>query len=281
MAYPREAELKAETLKEAFPYLREFRGQTVVVKYGGNVSPAMLSAIAEDVAILKHIGINPVVVHGGGPQISRALDEAGVSSRREEGERLTSREAMPIVKRELEKMNREIVSLINRHGASAKAMHGYGKGLLVARSAHGPGEGERTGKIVKVNAAVLRRALRDRVPVVSPIGVDGKGNHYNINADTAAAAIAVALGAKKLTILTNVDGVMEGEKLHSTLTVDEALEKIRKGVIQSGMIPKVRACIEAVKGKVGKAHLLNGERPHALLLEIFTKKGAGTEIVRA
>ncbi|MBI5575136.1 MAG: acetylglutamate kinase [Deltaproteobacteria bacterium] len=283
---------KAETLIEALPYIREFSGKTVVVKYGGAAMAGddRMASFAEDVVLLQYVGIRPVVVHGGGPQIDRMLAMLSIPSERREGLRVTSPEAMEIVEMVLGgTVNKKIVALINRFGGKAVGLTGKDGGLIRARKHAAPGRDGNpldlgmVGEVAGVNPDVLKGLERDGfVPVIAPIGVGEQGEAYNINGDTAAAEVAAAVRAEKFILLTDVPGVLDrkGERI-STMTAEEATSSIRDGLITGGMIPKVECGLTALRKGVNKVHILDGRVPHSVLLEIFTDAGIGTEIVRA
>ncbi len=279
----------ADVLVEALPYIRAFAGKTVVVKYGGKamVDPSLKERFAEDIALMKYVGMHPVIVHGGGPQISEMMKRLGKEPTFVRGIRVTDEETIGIVEMVLGGMlNPEIVALINRHGGRAVGLTGKDGPLLVARPLRASDKTSGVdlglvGEIDGVDPGVLRGLEEARfIPVIAPIagGIDGKT--YNVNADSAAGAIAASLRAEKLLVLTDVAGILDGkERLIPTITKKEAQQLIRKGTISSGMIPKVQACLDALEGGVTKAHIIDGRVPHALLLELFTDKGIGTEIV--
>jgi acetylglutamate kinase len=281
-------DIRAEVLVEALPYLRAFHGKTVVVKYGGSAmrDEALGHGFAQDVVLLKYVGINPVVVHGGGPRISAMMERLGLEARFVDGVRYTDQATMEVVEMVLGgTVNKEIVSLINQHGGDAVGLTGKDGNLITARPLAGKG-GEPSalglvGEVAQVRAALLHRLDEGRfIPVIAPVGVDEKGQSYNINADLAAAAVAAALKAEKLIVLTDVPGILDGKgALVSSLSRDAADRMVRDGVIAGGMLPKVRACLEALAGGVAKAHVVDGRTPHAILLEMFTDAGVGTEIV--
>lgn len=283
---------KAETLIEALPYIREFYGKTVVVKYGGAAMAGEdpMASFAEDIVLLQYVGLRPVVVHGGGPQIDRLLARLSIPSERKEGLRVTSPEAMEVVEMVLGgTVNKKIVALINRFGGKAVGLTGKDGGLIQAKKYSVPGRGGApldlglVGEVTGVNPDVLRALERDGfVPVIAPIGVGSGGEAYNINGDTAAAEVAAAVSAEKLILLTDVAGVLDGDgKLVSTMTVESADRAIREGAITGGMIPKVECGLTALRKGVRKVHVLDGRVPHSVLLEIFTDAGVGTEITRA
>jgi acetylglutamate kinase len=273
---------KSSILVEALPYIRRFRGTTVVVKYGGNAMSDDLTLFAEDVVLLHSVGIKVVVVHGGGPQIKAMLDKLGMESKFVDGLRVTDAETLDVVRMVLVgKVNRDIVGSINAHGPIAVGVSGEDAALLQVTAAD-PALGF-VGDVHDVSTDVIDRLLaEDIVPVIATIGVDPGGQSYNINADTAAGAIADALGAQKLVYLTDIEGIRrdvdDPASLISTTTAKELEELIADGTVSAGMIPKVASCVAAVKGGVGHAHILDGRVPHALLLEIFTDEGVGTMV---
>jgi acetylglutamate kinase len=282
---------KAETLIEALPYIRAFYGKTVVVKYGGAAmkDDARMASFAEDIVLLQFVGIRPVIVHGGGPQIDRFLERLSIPTQRKEGLRVTSPEAMEVVEMVLGgTVNKKIVALINRFGGKAVGLSGKDGGLIRARKYSAPGrDGSpldlgQVGEVEAVNPDILRAMEPNGfVPVIAPIGVGPEGEAYNINGDTAAAAVAAAVSAEKLIILTDVPGILDGRKeLVSTMTIGEALAAMEGGAITGGMIPKVDCGLFALRKGVRKVHILDGRVPHSVLLEIFTDAGIGTEIVR-
>ena len=284
---------KAETLIEALPYIRSFNGKTVVVKYGGAAMAGeeRMASFAEDMVLLQYVGIRPVVVHGGGPQIDRMLERLSIPSRRRAGLRVTSPEAMEVVEMVLGgTVNKQIVALVHRFGGRAVGLTGKDGGLIRARkhTPHAPGGGEPVdlglvGEVVEVRPGLLESMERGGfMPIIAPIGVGPDGATYNINGDTVAAAVASALKAEKLVILTDVPGILDaGKELVSTMTAFEAEAGIRAGTIGGGMIPKVECGLSALASGVGKVHILDGRVPHSVLLEIFTDAGIGTEIVRS
>ncbi|QYC43034.1 Acetylglutamate kinase [Nonomuraea coxensis DSM 45129] len=284
------AETKAGTLIEALPWLTRFHGATVVVKYGGNAmtDEALKAGFAEDVVFLQHAGLRPVVVHGGGPQISSALDRLGIASTFTAGLRVTTPEAMQVVRMVLVgQVNRDIVGLINRHGPFAVGMSGEDAHLFTAVRKHAVVDGEpvdigQVGEIIKVDPGAVRALIADgRIPVISSVARGDDGEVYNVNADTAAAALAVALQAQKLIVLTDVEGLYanwpDDTDVIDQLAADE-LETLMP-TLSSGMVPKMEACLTAVQGGVPRAHVLDGRVPHSLLLEIFTNEGIGTMVM--
>ena len=278
------AAAKAEILVEALPYIRRFWGRTVVVKYGGNAlgGGSTLAEFATDVVLMRSVGIRTVVVHGGGPQIGELMARLGKKAEFRDGLRVTDAEILDIARMVLVgKVNRDIVSAINVHGPLAVGVSGEDGGLIQA-TALDPDLGF-VGHISKVGPELLLRLLaEDLVPVVATIGTDGTGQAYNINADTAAGAIAQALGAEKLVFLTDVEGIRarpdDPASLQSHLSTAGLDALIEKGAVVGGMVPKARAAIEAVTGGVAQAHILDGRAAHALVLEFFTRSGIGTMV---
>ena len=257
------------------------------------IDEELKEGFAQDIVLLKYVGINPVIVHGGGPQIDTVLDRMGITSRYVRGMRVTDQETLDIVEMVLVgKVNKEIVTLINQHGGMAVGLSGKDGGLILARKMNvtvsNNGEAPEivdigmVGEIVGINPLVIDSLDENKfIPVIAPVGVGAKGETYNINADLVAGEVAEALHAEKLILMTDVEGVKDkkGEFL-STLKVNQARKLIQEGIVGSGMIPKVECCIEALKGGVGKTHILDGRVKHAVLLEIFTKEGVGTEVVK-
>ncbi len=279
--------LRAEVLVEALPYIRELRGETMVVKYGGNAiaggdPDGALAGFATDVVLLRAVGVHPVVVHGGGPQIGELMGRLGKVPEFRDGLRVTDAETLDIARMVLVgKVNRDVVTAINAHGHLAVGLSGEDAGLLTAAPRH-PDLGF-VGDVGSVDAELLRRLVaEDLVPVVATIGSDGRGQAYNINADTAAGALAEALGAAKLVYLSDVDGIRaerdDPASLISESTPDELDALVGSGAVVGGMIPKVEACARAVRAGVGAAHVLDGRVGHALLLELFTDQGVGTMV---
>ncbi len=284
-----EAAMRAQVLTEALPYIQEFRDRIVVVKYGGNAlagaveSPAAaLASFASDIALLRSVGLKPVVVHGGGPQIGELMGRLGKQSEFRGGLRVTDRETLDIARMVLVgKVNREIVAAVNVHGPIAVGLSGEDAGLLRA-APEDPALGF-VGRVEAVNPDLpLRLVAESLVPVVATIGTDGTGQAYNINADVAAGAVAAALGATKLVYLTDVEGVRADRSDPATLArslTPEGLDGlVASGAVADGMIPKAASCALAVRAGVGAAHILDGRLPHALLLELFTQEGIGTMV---
>lgn len=280
---------RAEVLLEALPYIREFRGKTVVIKYGGAAMERadLKEPFALDVILLRLVGINPVIVHGGGPQIGALMKRLGKEPRFVGGMRVTDEETVEIVEMVLVgKINKEIVGLINLHGGRAVGLSGKDSSLIVAhRRLHRLPGGEEVdiglvGEVESIDTAPIRLLEENGfIPVIAPVGVGRAGETYNINADLVAGEIAAALGAEKLIHLTDVSGIMVGGKLASTLSRKDVEGLIEAGVIEGGMLPKVESALRALTGGTGKAHIIDGRVPHAILLELFTREGVGTEIV--
>ena len=291
---------KANVLVEALPYIRAFAGKTIVVKYGGKAmtDPALKEGFATDIALLKYVGLQPVVVHGGGPQIDRMLKRLAIEPKFRQGVRVTDAATMEIVEMVLGgTINKEIAALISRHGAKAVGLSGKDGGLVLAKpftradwtrnlgmDLNDLGEDDDYGLVGDVQAvdhSILTNLQASQViPVIAPMGVGKDGRTYNINADLVAGAVAAALGAEKLVVLTDVRGIKDEESKHvSTLARKDVARMVKKGTISEGMLPKVQACLNALEGGVKKAHVIDGRTPHAILLEIFTDKGIGTEIV--
>jgi acetylglutamate kinase len=291
---------KANVLIESLPFIRTFRGKTVVVKYGGHAmtDSALKERFAQDVVLLKYVGINPVIVHGGGPQIDKMLDRLGIEAKFRHGVRITDEATMEIVEMVLAgRINMEITDLINRHGGSAVGLSGKDGGLILSKpltakawaesldreldDEDSDGDFGLVGDIEKVDPSLLHKLQDDHyIPIIAPIGTDREGNTYNINADLVAGAIAGALHAEKLVMMTDIKGIRDAKGRHlSTISRKDVQRMVKKGTITEGMLPKVHACLDALAGGVGKAHIIDGRVPHAILLEIFTRKGIGTEIV--
>ncbi|MDA8405970.1 MAG: acetylglutamate kinase [Deltaproteobacteria bacterium] len=283
--------LRAGILAEALPYIRAFRGKRILIKYGGSAmtNDALKRDFAEDVALLSFIGVKPTIVHGGGPQIGALLKKLGKESRFVQGLRVTDEETMDVVEMVLvAKVNKDVVSLINSYGGRAVGISGRDGGMIRAKKAR-PAKLAGidqdlglVGEVERINPDLIA-SLEDRgfIPVVAPVGAGPHEKPYNINADTAAGAMASALGAEKFLLLTDVPGVQDPkDSLISSLSEEQVEEMIKSGAISGGMIPKVKCCLSAIRGGVPKAHIIDGRVPHALLLEILTDEGIGTEIVR-
>ncbi|MDT4911045.1 MAG: acetylglutamate kinase [Pseudonocardiales bacterium] len=283
---------RAATLVDALPWLERFHGKVVVVKYGGNAmtSPALQSAFAEDIVFLRYAGLRPVVVHGGGPQITEHLNRLGIASEFRGGLRVTTPESISIVRMVLTgQVNAEIVNLVNDHGSFAVGLSGEDAGLLTAERRPAMVDGEpvdigQVGDVVDVDPSAVHALLdAGRIPVIATVARGLDGLTYNVNADTAAAAIAVGLGAEKLIVLTDVEGLYADWPASTEVISEidsEQLAVLLPG-LASGMVPKMEACLRAVQGGVSRAHVLDGRVPHALLLEIFTSEGIGTMVVPA
>lgn len=279
-----DAKLAAATLVQALPYIQRFRDQVIVVKLGGNslVDEELSGQLARDVVLMRSVGVKPVIVHGGGPQITTFMSRLGMSAEFKDGHRITDAESLEITRMVLVgKVNRELVTLINRHGPIAVGVSGEDAGLLLASERH-PELGF-VGDVEAVNPHIVNRLLAENlVPVVSTIGADAAGQAYNINADTVAGALASALGAAKVVYLTDVEGLRADLADPGTLvrhiTVAGLRRLVDRASIGGGMIPKATACIHAVEHGVGSAHILDGSTPHALLIELFTDEGIGTMI---
>jgi acetylglutamate kinase len=273
---------KAAVLAQALPYIRRFWGKVVVVKWGGSAmdDPALAALVAQDIVLMRSVGMRPVVVHGGGPQIGALMSRLGKVPEFRDGLRVTDAETLDIARMVLVgKINRDIVAAINVHGPLAVGLSGEDAGFITA-TARDPNLGF-VGDVSAVNADLITRLLTEElIPVVATIGLDPEGQAYNINADTAAAAIAEALKAEKLVYLTDVEGlrrnVADSESLISALSAAELEAMVAEGTLSGGMIPKVTSCLRALHGGVGRAHILDGRDAHALLLEIFTDEGIGT-----
>lgn len=286
----------AHVLIEALPYIRHFKGKTIVIKYGGNamVDEKLKNNFARDIVLLKLVGINPVVVHGGGPQIGKLLEKLGKTTRFVEGMRVTDSETMDVVEMVLGGLvNKEIVNLINRHGGSAVGLTGKDGDLVRAKKiklqnnsieANVPEIVDlgHVGEVSSIDPSIVHNLVDgDFIPVIAPIGVGEDGHSYNINADLVAGKIAEVLRAEKLILLTNIRGVLskKGELL-TGLSMEAIDGLIADGTINGGMIPKIRCAVEALKGGVESAHIINGTADHAVLLELFTDKGIGTLLLR-
>lgn len=279
--------IKAETLIEALPYIRDFNGKTVVVKYGGSamVQKELEESVMKDVVLLKLVGMNPVIVHGGGKEISRWVELLGKTPEFVEGFRVTDAETMEVAEMVLNKVNKHLVQFIETLGVSAAGITGKdGRTMIVEKKYINGKDIGYVGDVCEVNPELINTLIKnDFIPIIAPIGLGTDGMSYNINADDAACAVASALHAEKLAFMTDTEGVLmdvnDKSSLISVLTVDKAEKMIESGVASGGMIPKLLNCIDAVKGGVNRVHILDGRRLHCLLLEFFTKKGIGTAIV--
>ncbi len=292
-----EAKDKAQILVEALPYIQEFYGKTVVIKYGGNamINDSLKEKVMEDVALMKYVGIRPVIIHGGGPEITEFLGRVGKETSFVSGLRVTDEETVEIAEMVLDgKVNSEIVNLLNRRGARAVGISGKDAGLITAEKKLATvyeGEEKRkvdigyVGTVKEIREALLVDLLDGGyIPVIAPIGVGEGGESYNINADYVAAEIAGALKAEKLLLLTDTEGIYKDfsdkSSFLSTLHAKEARDYIKDGSIAGGMIPKVEACLTALEEGAGKAHIIDGRLEHSIILEIFTSKGIGTQVIR-
>ncbi len=288
---------KADILVDALPYIQEFYGKTIVIKYGGNamINDDLKDKVMQDIALMKYVGIRPVVVHGGGPEITGFLKKVGKESSFVSGLRVTDEETVEIAEMVLDgKVNSEIVTLLNSRGARAVGLSGKDADLIIARKKLATVyDGDETknvdigyvGEVKEINTGLLDDLLdSDYIPVVAPIGVGEDGESYNINADYVAAEIAGALKAEKLLLLTDIEGIYKDyhdkTTFLSTLHQQEARQYIKDGIIGGGMIPKVEACLRALETGAGKTHIIDGRQPHSIILEIFTSQGIGTQVVR-
>ncbi len=284
----------ADILIEALPYIRRFYGETVVIKYGGHamVDDSLKEDFARDITLLKFIGLHPVVVHGGGPQIGSVLDQMGITSHFVDGMRVTDEPTMDVVEMVLVgNVNKEIVSQISQQGGKAVGLSGKDGDLIISRKLHlvRPKAEDKppeiidigmVGEVVGINPKIIR-TLEDGgfIPVIAPVGVGELGETYNINADWVASKIAVALNAIKLILLTDVEGLMDKRgSLISSITAESVLKLLKEGTISGGMIPKIECALEAIEKGVKRVHIIDGRNPHALLLELFTDRGIGTEV---
>lgn len=278
---------KADILIESLPYIRQFRGKEILIKYGGN---AMLDAeirdnVLHDLVFMNYVGIRPILVHGGGPAITENLKKEGVESKFLNGLRVTDKKTIEVVVKTLSGVNRSIVDDLVKFGAQAVGLSGHDAKILKVKKHDEHGDIGFVGDVTEVNIKPIRELTSNNIiPVIYPIGFDDKNESYNVNADEAAANIAVAMNVHKFMVLTNVRGILrdinDGRTLMSSVTSSQLSELIKTKVIGGGMIPKVNACIDVVLGNVPKAHIIDGRIKHALLFEIFTEKGIGTEITK-
>jgi acetylglutamate kinase len=285
---------KAEVLLEALPYIRRFSGKTLVVKYGGHAmeEEELKESFAQDIVLLKFVGMKPVVVHGGGPQIGQMLQRLGITSRFVRGMRVTDAATMDVVEMVLGKINQEIVALINQHGGKAVGLSGKDGDLVVASklTLTVAEEGRppemvdmgMVGEVTRINPKVVEAlGANNFIPVIAPVGGGEQGGTYNINADLVAGKVAAALRAEKLILLTDVEGIKDKEgHLFPTVSSEQADLLIHDGTINEGMIPKVECCLSALREGVRQTHIIDGRVRHAVLLEIFTRQGVGTEVVK-
>ena len=284
----------ADILIEALPYIRRFYGMTIVVKYGGHamVDDQLKADFARDITLMKFTGLNPVVVHGGGPQINKVLDQMGIQHQFVKGMRLTDEATMDVVEMVLGgKVNKDIVTQINKQGGKAVGLSGKDGGLIRAKKLHivyqedenkppeiiDPGL---VGQVTQINPSIINTLSREGfIPIIAPVGTGDSGETYNINADLVASSMAAALSAKRLIFLTDVEGVLNlSGELISSIDMEKIDQMIKEKTISGGMIPKIECALEALKNGVEKVHIINGSKRHALLLELFTDKGIGTEV---
>jgi acetylglutamate kinase len=278
---------KAGILVEALPYIKEFYGKRVVIKYGGAAMKdcELKQKVMQDIVLMKYVGMHPIIVHGGGPEINSFLERLHIPIRFIDGLRVTDAETMEIVEMVLGgRVNKEIVSGLNASGGKAIGISGKDGGLIEARPSDQCGKMGFVGEVSQINPQIIETVIENGyIPVIAPIGVDQQQQSYNINADLVAAAIAVAMKADKLVLLTDVPGLLrdpgDSASLISVLKSSEVPGYIADGTITGGMIPKIRCCVEAVKGGVGRTHIIDGRVPHSILLEIFTDQGVGTMVV--
>jgi len=273
---------KSRILMEALPYIKRYYGRTVVVKYGGAAmdDPALRESFANDIVLMRYVGMNPVVVHGGGPQVTAHIERLGGRATFVDGYRVTTADDLEVVRMVLAGViNKDIVALINRHGTMAAGLSGEDGALVRVRKKVGTTDLGFVGEVEQVNPGIVTDLLRDFIPVIATLGVDESGQTYNVNADEVAAAIAEALGAEKLVFLTNVNGIFDASGTLLTQLSADGVERLRSdGVLTAGMLPKVDAALHAIKGGVPRVTILDGRAEHALLLEIFTDQGVGTMV---
>jgi acetylglutamate kinase len=273
---------KSRILMEALPYIKRYYGRTVVVKYGGAAmdDPALRESFANDIVLMRYVGMNPVVVHGGGPQVTAHIERLGGKATFVDGYRVTTAEDLEVVRMVLAGViNKDIVALINRHGTMAAGLSGEDGALVRVRKKIGTTDLGFVGEVEQVNPGIVTDLLRDFIPVIATLGVDESGQTYNVNADEVAAAVAEALGAEKLVFLTNVNGILDASGTLLTQLSADGVEQLRaNGVLTAGMLPKVDAALRAIKGGVPRVTILDGRAEHALLLEIFTDQGVGTMV---
>lgn len=282
-----EVMLKAETLIEALPYIRDFNGKRVVVKYGGSamLDERLQESVIKDVALLKLVGMQPIIVHGGGKEISRWLGYMGKESKFVEGLRVTDEDTMEVAEMVLSKVNKHLVQMMEKLGVKAAGISGKDGGTLICKKKTVKGQDIGfVGEVTEICPDLIDTLIEnDFIPIIAPIGMDKEFHAYNINADDAASAVAKCIHAEKLAFMTDIDGVCldpdDPDTLISVLALDEAKHLIENGTIGGGMIPKIRNCIEAVEQGVSRVHILDGRKEHCLLLEFFTRKGIGTAII--
>jgi len=277
--------LKARVLTEVLPYIKKHRGKTVVLKFGGNAMEReqIREMFASDIVLMRYVGINPVIVHGGGPQITSYMERLSKEVNFVEGHRVTDSETMEIAKMVLVgKVNKEIVSLINRHGTLAIGLSGEDGNLIMAKKRFAPDGSDLgwVGEVESVNRTIIEELIGfGLTPVIASVGSDANGNSYNINADTVAGEVAASIKADKIIYLTNVKGITARGGLVSRIDVQEGRAMLERGEISEGMLPKVESCLKALEAGVDRAHIIDGTTEHALLLEVFTDGGVGTMIV--
>jgi acetylglutamate kinase len=277
---------KANVLAEALPYISKLSGKTIVIKYGGNAiqNSEITKTVLEDVAILKIVGINPILVHGGAPEINSALKSLNIESKFHNGLRVTDAQTMEVVQMVLcGKVNKDITNTLNSLGVKAVGISGIDAKIITAEKLNNGFDYGYVGKIVKIDTQLLNLLANDEyIPVIASVGADNFGNSYNINADTVASEIAKSLKAEKLIFLTDVDGIRSNEKdpnsLIASITVSQIYDMIKKGQISGGMIPKVEACIKGIESGIKRTHIINGTIAHPIMLEIFTDTGIGTMV---
>ncbi len=275
---------KADMLVQALPYIKQYYNKIVVVKYGGNAmtSPDLKDAVMQDIVLLSLVGVRVVLVHGGGPEINSTLEKMGIESRFVNGLRYTDRQTMEVVQMVLSgKTNKDLVSLLSQQGGKAMGLCGIDGGMIKAKKLEGPEDLGFVGDITSIDTAPILDALNNGyIPVIATVGSDGEGNTYNINADTAAASIASALGAENLVLMTDVRGLLRDKDDESSLIpvvqVSQVPGFVREGIISGGMIPKIECCVEAVRRGVAKAFIIDGRIPHSILIEMMTEQGIGT-----
>ncbi len=278
---------KAEVLVEALPYIKDFYGKRVVIKYGGAAMTEcdLKMKVMQDIVLMKYVGMHPIVVHGGGPDITGMLGRLNMDTEFVNGLRVTDRETMEVVEMVLGgKVNKEIVSGLNASGGKAVGISGKDGGLIKARKVDPSGKLGFVGEVDTVNPQIIETLIENGyIPVIAPIGIDDEQQSYNINADLVAASIAVGMKADKLVLLTDVPGLLrdknDSRSLISVLKVSQVPDYVEEGIIAGGMIPKVQCCVEAVTGGVARTHIVDGRVPHSILLEIFTNEGIGTMVV--
>ena len=278
-----EGHASVETLLEALPYIREFHGRTVVIKYGGAAmaDEALMDAFATDIVLLKYVGMNPVVVHGGGPDITRYMERLGMEVKFHEGLRVSDPDTVEVAKMVLlGKVNSDIVKRINRHGQPAVGLSGEDGSMFSVKPVANAEQVGNVGEVERVDVDVINHIAADYIPVVASAAADARGNSYNVNADAAAGKVAAALRAHKVMFLTDVAGWLEDPADESTLISSARVDEVERtlGEIDGGMRPKLAACVEAIRGGVGSAQIVDGRRPHSILLELFTDQGVGTKI---